>query len=55
MAWGLPRRRFVAFVGLDKLTTNVSFGSAVVSPLTVTAIVCVVTPGAKVSVPVAMA
>src|SRR5436189_277142 len=41
----------VAFVGPLKLTTNVSSGSTVVSPLTVTAIGCVLTPGANVSVP----
>src|SRR5436190_1549598 len=40
----------VAFVGLLKLTTNVSSGSTVVSPLTVTVIGCVLAPGAKVNV-----
>ncbi len=38
-------------VALERFTLNVSFGSTVVSPLTCTVTVCVVTPGAKVSVP----
>src|SRR5262245_25285296 len=42
-----------AFAPFDRLTANVSFGSNVVSPFTVTLIVWVAVPGAKVSVPVA--
>ncbi len=38
-------------VALERFTLNVSFGSTVVSPLTCTVTVCVVTPGAKVTVP----
>ena len=42
-----------AFVGLLRVTANVSSGSGVVSPLTLTASVRVATPGANVSVPLA--
>ena len=41
----------VALVGLLRLTTKVSFGSARRSPLTSTVMVLLVSPGAKVSVP----
>ena len=41
----------VALTGLCRLTWKVSSGSTVVSPLTGTVIVCVVVPGAKLSVP----
>ena len=41
----------VAPDGLERFTTNVSFASTVVSPLTDTSIVWVVVPAAKVSVP----
>lgn len=40
-----------ALVGLDGFTVNVSFGSIVVSPTTLTVIVCVATPGLNVSTP----
>ena len=43
----------VALVGLLRLTKNVSFGSASRSPLTSTVMVLLVSPGAKVSVPLA--
>jgi hypothetical protein len=45
----------VALLGADRLTVKVSFGSIVVSPATLTVIVCVVTPGANVSVPLVAA
>ena len=38
-------------VGLDSVTVNVSFGSTVVSPSTVTLIVALVAPGANVTTP----
>src|SRR5262249_7824250 len=41
----------VALVGADRVTVNVSFGSNVVSPLTLTVMVLDVCPGVKVSVP----
>jgi hypothetical protein len=41
----------VAFVGTDKTTLNVSLDSLSVSPLTVIETFCVVTPAAKVNVP----
>ena len=41
----------VAPDGLERFTTNVSFASTVVSPLTDTSIVWLVVPAAKVSVP----
>ena len=37
----------------DNVTLNVSFGSTAVSPMMSTCTVCAVTPGSKVSVPVA--
>ena len=40
-----------AFVAVSRLTTNVSLGSTVASPFTVTATVRRSAPGAKVSVP----
>ena len=43
----------VAPDGLERLTRNVSFGSTVVSPLTVTLIVLLVCPAVKLSEPVA--
>ncbi len=43
----------VALVGAVRLIAKVSSASGVVSPLTVTAMVWVVAPGAKVSVPLA--
>jgi hypothetical protein len=43
----------VALVVLLRLTTNVSFGSAMRSPMTWTVIVLAVSPGAKVTVPLA--
>ena len=42
----------VALVGLPNVTVNPSSGSTVVSPLTLTVIVFVVSPGAKLTVPV---
>ena len=44
-------RAIVAPEGLDSVTVNVSLGSTVVSPFTTTAIVFVVCPAVKVSVP----
>ena len=41
--------------GLDSRTTTVSFGSSTASPVTATAMVLLVSPGAKVSVPPASA
>ena len=41
----------VTFVAPLRFTTNVSFGSSIVSPTIGTVIVCVVVPGANVSVP----
>ena len=43
--------RMVAFVGLDKLTNNVSSASLTLSPKILTATVCVVVPGAKLRIP----
>jgi hypothetical protein len=43
----------VALVAPLRLTKKVSFGSARRSPMTVTVIVLLVSPGAKVSVPLA--
>ena len=43
--------RIAAFVGLDRPTLNVSFGSSCVSPITVTATVLDSSPGAKVRMP----
>ena len=45
----------VELVGLDRSTVNVSSDSFVVSPLTDTETVWMVSPGAKVAVPVAAA
>jgi hypothetical protein len=45
----------VALAGLERLTVNVSFGSTLVSPLTCTVTVWLVAPGAKVTVPLALA
>jgi hypothetical protein len=41
----------VAFTGVDRLTKNVSFGSPVVSPLTVTLMVRDVCPAVKFTTP----
>src|SRR5688572_24160439 len=41
----------VAFTGELRFTVNVSFGSVLVSPVIDSVMVCVTTPGAKVSVP----
>src|SRR5215212_359944 len=41
----------VAFVGLERLTQNVSSSSSMASPQIMTLTVCVVEPGVKVSVP----
>ena len=49
VAVAVPR---VAPTGLVRVTVKASVGSAVVSPVTATATVWVVTPGAKVRVPV---
>lgn len=46
-------RAMIAFVGPLSATAKVSSASIFVSPLTGTVIVCVVTPGANVSVPLA--
>src|SRR5437870_1942310 len=43
----------VAWVAPDRLTVNVSSGSNVVSPLTLTVMVLLVSPGLNVSVPLA--
>src|SRR5262249_40091237 len=43
----------VAFTGLLRFTKNVSSGSKVVSPSTLTLTVCAVAPGAKVPMPLA--
>ncbi len=44
----------VAFVGFERLATNVSSNSSSVSPTTGTVKVLVITPGANVSVPAAL-
>jgi hypothetical protein len=44
----------VALEAFDRFTWKVSSPSTSVSPTTATGIVCVVTPGAKVSVPLAL-
>ena len=41
----------VAFAGFDRVTRYVSFASSLRSPCTAIGTVCVVTPGANVSVP----
>ena len=41
----------MALTGLGQVDVNVSSASSAVSPVTGTAMVCVVSPGAKVSVP----
>jgi hypothetical protein len=43
----------VALVGLLRFKKNVSFGSASRSPLTCTVMILLVSPGAKVTVPLA--
>ena len=45
----------VALVSPDRVRMTVSFGSSIVSPITVTSMFCVVVPGAKVSVPAVIA
>ncbi|SUZ38489.1 hypothetical protein CPBF1521_44450 [Xanthomonas arboricola pv. juglandis] len=44
-------RAMLALLAPDRPTLKVSLGSTAVSPLTVIATPCAVTPGAKVSVP----